>query len=617
MVSRTSGVTANAEHRSAPAPEATDDLEQDLDTAHTLHELIQAQAERTPDAIAVESGSQQMRFRELDLAARGFARTLAARGVSARSPVGVWCNRGPNLLVALLGVLHAGAAFIPLDPDLPPARVRSMLAEAGADHCVVDNPACGPVDDLAVEVIPVTGDAGDPLTVPVDPDDLVSIYYTSGSTGKPKGVAITHRGWVNRMRWMQQRHELHPGEGVLQKTVLSFDVSAVELFWPLIVGGRVVMLERGLHRDPRAIARTAAAHEVAVLHFVPSMLALFLDDVAGSPPPTLRHVISSGEALRPELVRRFHEVFRGTECSLHNQWGPTEASIDATIHTCSPEDAGLAAVPIGKPLTNYRVHVLDESGTPAPSGVEGELYIGGVGLARCYWNDPAKTAEAFLPDPAVPGERLYRTGDRAVRGPDGAITFLGRRDHQVKIRGNRVELGEIERTLARHPEVADAVVTVYEPQPDDKRLLAYVVGRFGMVDTEAVRYFLIERLPGYMLPARLIALSELPLTASGKVDRARLPVPTNEAPVAGRAPHSESELLVAEVWARFLPATDADADFFELGGHSLLGTQIISGLRRALGLELPLMLLFDNPTIADLALAIERELLSEPEDVPR
>ena len=610
MVSRPSGFPALDVTDRGPM-EAPGDLEQDLDIAHTLQELIQAQAERTPDAVAVESGSQRMRYRDLDLAARGFARVLAGRGVEARSPVGVWCDRGPNLLVALLGVLHAGAAFIPLDPDIPPARARTMLAEAGAAHCVVDDPPCAPADGLEAEVITVTRDAGDPLSVPVDPDDLVSIYYTSGSTGKPKGVANPHRGWVNRMRWMQQRHPLRPGEGVLHKTVLSFDDSAVELFWPLMVGGRVVMLERGLHRDPQAIARTAAAHEVAVLHFVPSMLTLFLEEVAGSPPPTVRNVISSGEALRPDLVRRFHEVFRGTDCSLHNQWGPTEASINATIHTCSPGDAALSAIPIGKPLTNYRVHVFDDSGTPVPPGVEGELYVGGVGLARCYWNDPAKTAAAFLPDPAVPGERLYRTGDRAVRGPDGVITFLGRRDHQVKIRGNRVELGEIERTLARHPGVADAVVTVDEPQPGDKRLYAYVVGRHGTVDTEALRSFLTERLPGYMLPAGLIALPELPLTASGKVDRARLPAPANEAPVAGRAPHSEAELLVAEAWGRFLPATDVDADFFDLGGHSLLGTRIISGLRRALNVDLPLMLLFENPTIAGLASAIERELLKD------
>ncbi|MET7834679.1 non-ribosomal peptide synthetase [Micromonospora sediminicola] len=592
------------------------DIEEDLDLAHTLHELVRAQADRTPEAVAVEAGSQRIRYRELDLAARGFARTLVDRGVAARSPVGVWCDRGPNLLVALLGVLHAGAAFVPLDPDLPPARVRTMLAEAGAEHCVVDVPPCGPLDGLDVEVIAVTGEAGDPLTVPVDPDDLVSIYYTSGSTGKPKGVANPHRGWVNRMRWMQQRHRLRPGEGVLHKTVLSFDDSAVELFWPLIVGGRVVMLERGLHRDPRAIARTATAHEVSVLQFVPSMLALFLEEVAGSPPPALRTVVSSGEALRPDLVRRFHEVFRDADCSLHNQWGPTEASIDATIHTCSPEDAALPVIPIGRPLTNYRVHVLDEAGMPVPAGVEGELYVGGIGLARCYWNDPAKTAEAFLPDPAVPGERLYRTGDRAVRGPDGALVFLGRRDHQVKIRGNRVELGEIERTLVEHVDLTDAVVTVFEAQPGDKQLIAYVVGRDGTVDTEAVRQFLTERLPGYMLPARLIALPGLPLTASGKVDRNRLPTPSAEVATTGRAPRGESELLVAEAWGQFLPATDAEADFFELGGHSLLATRVISVLRRALDLDLPLVLLFDNPTIAGLALAVERELLSESQEAP-
>jgi amino acid adenylation domain-containing protein len=452
----------------------------------------------------------------------------------------------------------------------------------------------------------------------IDPDDLASVYFTSGSTGTPKGVASTHRGWVNRMWWMHRQHGLATGDGVLHKTVLSFDDSAVELFWPLMVGGRVVVLDPGLHRDPRAILRAAIAHRVSVIQFVPSILALFLeelDDAAVAALDRLRHVISSGEALRPELVARFHQRLR---CQLHNQWGPTEASIDATWHRCEPADAESPTVPIGRPLSNYQVHVLDAAMRPVPPGVEGELYVGGVGLARCYWNDPAKTAAAFVPDVFRPGARLYRTGDRGVRQSDGTLLFRGRTDHQLKIRGIRVEPGEIERVLGEHPEVGDVLVHKWEPTPGDQRLAGYVVpAGTSRPEPEALRRFLTDRLPPYMVPSQLLVLPELPLTASGKVDRNRLPVPQSD--LAGRAveptgrpPRTESELLVAQVWADFLDAADAEADFFQLGGHSLLATRIVSRLRRVLDLELPLVLLFEHPTIAGLAAAVERELLAEP-----
>jgi non-ribosomal peptide synthetase component F len=381
------------------------DNQADLDIAHTLHGLVHAQAKRTPDAIAVESGPHRISYHELDLAARRFAGVLIERGVTAGSPVGVWCNRGPKLLVALLGVLHAGAVFIPLDPDLPAARAQTLLAEAAAGHCVVDDPPCGPVDGLATDLHTVHNDAGDPLTVPVDPDDLVSIYYTSGSTGKPKGVANHHRGWVNRMQWMQDRHQLRPGEGVLHKTVLSFDDSAVELFWPLIIGGRVVMLEPGLHRDPRAIARAAAVHEVAALQFVPSMLALFLEELEETPLPTLRHVISSGEALRPELVQRFYEVFDSTGCLLHNQWGATETSIDATIHTCSPEDAARNVIQtLRKARRTVDTAIDSGAATLSPATIES--------LRDLYLNTAQQGITANTPDTTGRSHDAYKPAKR-------------------------------------------------------------------------------------------------------------------------------------------------------------------------------------------------------------
>ncbi|MFD7080197.1 amino acid adenylation domain-containing protein [Streptomyces sp. NPDC059918] len=600
----------------------------EFDLDRCLHELITAQSERTPDATAVEHGEQVMTYALLDEQSDRIARSLIREGVEAGSPVGVWMDRCVELPAALLGVLKAGGAYVPLDPDLPPARAAQLLDEARARLCLVQDPPCGVLPAQSGVRLVTAGDQAE--TAPaapssdrrVRPDDLASIFFTSGSTGTPKGVANTHRGWVNRMWWMHQQHGLAPGEGVLHKTVLSFDDSAVELFWPLMVGGRVVMLDPGMHRDPRAVLRATTAHDVAVLQFVPSMLALFLDELTDETVARLgglRHVISSGEALRPDLVARFHERLGPVGCALHNQWGPTEASIDATWHRCVPQDAERTGVPIGRPLANYQVHVLDGSMRPVLPGIEGELYVGGVGLARGYWNDPGKTAEAFVPDVFRPGERLYRTGDRGTRLADGTVLFHGRADHQIKIRGVRVEPAEIEGVVLAREDVAEAVVHKWELTPSDQRLALYLVPAGGeSVDTDELRGYLAKRLPPYMVPSHLTVLPGLPLLASGKVDRKQLPSPRAEAlPVAGEAkrrpPRTDSELLVAGVWSDFLDADDAGANFFHLGGHSLLATRIISRLRRLLDADLPLVMIFEHPTIEDLSAAIERELLGETE----
>jgi amino acid adenylation domain-containing protein len=586
-----------------------------------LHEYIGEQALRTPDAVAIEHGDWRVSYADLDRWSSQFAHLLASCGVNLADPVGIWMNRGIDLLIAVLGVLKAGGAYIPLDPDLPPQRVLQLLTQAGAALCVVNEEPCGTLFPAhSVRMIPVQTDAlarwpGTAPTTAVYPDDLASIYFTSGSTGTPKGVANTHRGWLNRMWWMQKQYGLTMGEAVLHKTVLSFDDSAVELFWPLLVGGRVVMLDPGMHRDPRAILRAAAEHRVAVLQFVPSMLGLFLDEITEPQRlGALRHVISSGETLRPELAGHFHERIGGLGlgCRLHNQWGPTEASIDATWHTCVPSDAACSTVPIGRPLANYQVHVLDDQFLPAPIGVQGELCIGGIGLARGYWNDPVRTAEAFVPNPFRAGERLYRTGDRGTRATSGEIIFAGRTDNQVKIRGIRVELGEIEQTLAQHPQIKESVVTMWKPTPNDCRLVGYLVADGSTpLDPKLVQSFAGERLPAYMVPAHLTVLDRLPLTASGKVDRKRLPVPEMDLGLADRPPRGDSEQLVAAVWAEFLPVRGVDDNFFAQGGHSLLATRVISRLRQVLECDLPLALLFENPTIASLADAIERGLLAE------
>ncbi|MFI5783168.1 amino acid adenylation domain-containing protein [Nocardia sp. NPDC051570] len=591
----------------------------DFELDYCLHELVSRQARRTPEAVAVEHGSLRLNYAELDCMSTQFAHLLRAGGLRVGQPVGILLDRSLELVVCLLGVLKAGGVFIPVDPDLPPMRAQQLLDAAGAVLCVSDDVTWAgdisvvPADLNALADLPI-----DPPGVSVRPEDLVSIYYTSGSTGRPKGVANTHLGWVNRLWWMHKQHGLLMGEGVLHKTVLSFDDSAVELFWPLIVGGRVVLLDPGMHRDPRAILRATIDHEVSVLQFVPSMLGLFLDELTDETVAELhrlRHVISSGEVLRPELIARFHERFGRVGCKLHNQWGPTEASIDASFHTCMPQEANDVTVPIGHPIANCQVHVLDESMLSVPPGVEGELFIGGMGLARGYWNDPAKTAEAFVPNPFQAGQRLYRTGDRATRAGDGTLIFRGRRDHQVKIRGVRLELGEVESVLSEHPGVANITVTKWEPNPGDHRLVGYVVPKTAESrDADELLAWARSRLPSAAVPGSVVFLDEMPLTASGKVDRKRLPQPGRNGHGSARSstftpPRTECELLVAEVWDEFLEVRDVHDNFFAQGGHSLLATRVVSRLSRVLDVELPLLLLFENPTIAGLAAAVESALM--------
>jgi amino acid adenylation domain-containing protein len=463
--------------------------------------------------------------------------------------------------------------------------------------------------------------------VDVHPANLCAVYYTSGSTGRPKGVACTHAGWVNRMCWMQRHHPLRPGETVLHKTTLTFDDAAVETFWPLMAGARVAMLGPGLHRDPRAIVDAAVRHRAVHVQFVPSMLDLFLEtltdaDTAGL--GALRSVLSSGEALRPALVRRFRDRF-GDRVTLDNTWGATEVSIDSTCRVCRPEDGAAGAagagrsghsVSIGVPIDNNEVLVLDQRLEQLPVWLTGELFIAGVGLARGYLGDPRRTAEVFLPHPYLPGERIYRTGDWGRQGADGALTFLSRRDDQVKVRGVRVELGEVEHALRVHPAVADAAVIAWEAVPGDNRLAAYVVIRPGTAGsprllTEHAR----ELLPGYAVPGSVLIVDALPRHANGKLDRRGLPAPQlrdehGEGPVA---PRTSAERIVTDIWASVLgtPHLGVNDDFFTEGGHSLLATRAISRMRQAFTTALPLTLMFECPTPARAAAMVEEILLAE------
>ncbi|MEU0947244.1 amino acid adenylation domain-containing protein [Streptomyces canus] len=587
-----------------------------------LHQLVHAQAARTPDAVAVVHEEGELTYRKLaESAVRLAGRLRHDHGIDSDMSVGILLDRGPHLVVGLLAVLDAGAAYLPLDTDIPAGRLRTLCARAGTRLCLTERHLAA---KLPPEVTPIVvdasflatlGDLGTPCRVDVCPDNLVSVYFTSGSTGTPKGVANTHRGWVNRMAWMQRRHLLRQGETVLHKTTLTFDDAAVELFWPLMCGGRVALVEPGLHRDPRAIIEAAARYEAAVIQFVPSMLRLFLEALTPNDVSVLRAlrcVVSSGEALAPDLVAAFAAAFPDGTVALHNQWGTTEVSIDSTIWTCDlVADARGEAVPIGHAIDNNQVHLLDAAFQPVPIGVPGEIFLGGVGLARGYLHDPAATARAFVPSPFGVSERLYRTGDMGVRRPDGTIFFRGRIDDQVKIRGIRVEPAETEQALRNHPDVRDAVVTAADG-PGGTRLVAYVVPRGNAPDdlSQSLQAGLAEELPAPQLPGAYVFLPALPLTTSGKVDRRSLPAPVDDTPTVTTSPRTPTESAVAAVLADVLglPEVDIHHDFFALGGHSLSAASAITRMSRTFGVAVPLAMLFRRPTVALAAAAVDNLL---------
>ncbi len=583
----------------------------DFPSGTTLDELVAAQATRTPDAIAVGFESAELSYRELNARANRVAHRLRRLGVRPEARVAVCAERSLDLVVGLLGVLKAGAAYLPMDPEYPAARLEFMLADA-RPAALLTQRRVRPATDLPTLVLDrddLTGEPADDPGAGAGPDNAAYVIYTSGSTGRPKGVVNTHRGIVNRLHWMQREYRLTRDDVVLQKTPMSFDVSVWEFFWPLLSGARLVLARPGGHKDAGYLRELITARGVTTAHFVPSMLAAFLAEDGDC--PSLRRVICSGEELPADLARRFVARF---DAELHNLYGPTEAAIDVSHWHCRPELlAGLARVPIGRPIDNVQLHVLDAGMRPVPVGVPGELHIGGVGVAREYLGRPELTAERFVPDPyGPPGSRLYKTGDLARYRPDGALEFLGRIDTQVKIRGLRVELGEIEAALRDQPSVREAAVALREDSPGDQRLVAYVVPVNGTrPDPDQLRTGLKRALPDYMVPAAYLPLAELPLTPNGKLDRTALPAPTaGPSTVDGAAPGTELERLLAELWQEVLGVerVGIDDDFFDLGGHSLLATRVVSRLRRLLPPDAPrvtVMDLFARSTIRELAELIQ------------
>ncbi|HVR96627.1 MAG TPA: amino acid adenylation domain-containing protein, partial [Thermoanaerobaculia bacterium] len=544
-----------------------------------LHELFDRQARNTPDAVAVSFEDQALSYGELERRANRLAHHLIGLGVEPDGRVGVSMERSPELIVALLGVLKAGAAYVPLDPSYPAERLATLVAGSGARVVLTR-------ESWKTGTQPDTAPA-----VEVAADGLAYVLFTSGSTGTPKGVMVPHRGIVNRLLWEQETFALTPADRLLQKTPFTFDVSVWEVFWPLLHGACLVLARPDGHKDPAYLAGLIARERLTVVHFVPSMLQAFLE-VEAPDLSSVRLVMAGGEALPVELVRRLSA--RVPQAGMHNRYGPTEASVSVSVWACEP-DSVRAISPIGRPVANLRLYVVDRELRPQPLGVPGELLLGGAGLARGYLGRPELTAAAFVPDPLGDGERLYRTGDLARTLPDGTVEFLGRIDHQVKVRGFRIELGEIEAVLASHPAVRECAVVVREV------LVAYVT---GTSDTAALRSFLGARLPEYMVPAVFVVLDSLPLMSSGKVDRKALP-----APEISRSEEREAgdpiEELLAGIWSEVLglERVGIEDDFFALGGHSLLATQVVSRVRAVLGVELPLRQLFEAPTVAGLARA--------------
>ncbi|MCA1614516.1 MAG: AMP-binding protein, partial [Acidobacteria bacterium] len=559
------------------------DTRDDSTRAKCIHQLFEEQAARTPDSVAVIYEDEQVTYGELNRRANRTAHYLRGAGVGPDVLVGLMLERSVELLVAMLGILKAGGAYLPLDSSYPPERLSFMLEDAAAKVLLTEEPPPEGSVPQGARVISVAAE-------------------------REQLAMISHGSICNRLLWMVAAFPLAAEDRVLQKTPISFDASVWEFFVPLFAGAQLVMARPGGHQDSAYLRKTVAEQQVTTLQLVPSMLQSFLDGDDLKACNCLRRVFCGGETLPHKLQERF---FVNLDASLHNLYGPTEVSIDASCWVCR-RDSNQHFVPIGRALANTRIHILGAGLEHAPVGVAGELYVGGDGLARGYLNRPALTAERFVPDPFGPaGARLYRTGDLARYLADGTLEYLGRADQQVKIRGYRIELGEVESALCKHASVREAVAVAREDVPGDKRLVAYVTGTSGARAVPAeLRSHLRERLPEYMVPSAFVVLDTLPLTPNGKVDRRALPAPDStrdalESPY--EPPRTPVEEVLCGIWAEVLGSerVGVEDDFFELGGHSLLATQVISRLREALQVEVPLRALFESPRVKQLAVRVE------------
>jgi amino acid adenylation domain-containing protein len=567
-----------------------------------IHELFEQQTAKSPDATAVIYANQQLNYRELNQRANQLAHYLRKQGVREESRVGICLERSLEMVIAMLATLKAGGAYVPLDPHYPPERLQFMLQDSAPQALVTQHSLVGQIPACAASLVCMDSDAPviereslHNLGRTTSPENMAYVIYTSGSTGRPKGVCLTHHGSCNLANAQRQIFQLQPGARVLQFSSLSFDAATWEWIMALTAGGQLVLASREDILPGKPLAQLLQSQQIEIATLPPSVLRM----VQHGDFPALKTLVVAGEACTPDLAKW------SSGRTMFNAYGPTETTVCATISR--PLQLS-ATAPIGKPLPNTQVYVLDETMQPVPVGVTGELYVGGEGLARGYWNRPELTAEKFVPDPFClnDGARLYRTGDRVRWLAQGELEFIGRGDHQVKIRGHRIELGEVESALRAHPEVKEAITLVREDVPGDKRLVAYITAQAS--DNQALpsqlRNYLREKLPDYMVPSVLVLLDKLPLTSNGKLDRRALPLgPISQPQQNYVAPRNDLEETISAIWREVLGLQQAGVDdnFFDLGGHSFAVTRVHEKIQEKIGREFPLVTLFEHPTISSLA----------------
>ncbi len=586
-----------------------------------IHELIEEQALLRPEAPAVIAEDGELSYCELNRQANQLAHYLRGLGVGPEVRVGICLERSLDMIVSLLAVLKAGGAYVPLDPDYPRERLSFMVADSSVSLLLTQQALSENLFPHNQKLICVDTDGArwkherqSNPDVKVEANNLAYVIFTSGSTGRPKGAMNSHRAITNRLLWMQQAFALTPADAVMQKTPFSFDVSVWEFFWPLMTGARLVMARPGGHQDPAYLVQLIDEHKITVLHFVPSMLELFIEERrVATACRSVREVICSGEALRYAVQERFFE--RLPQARLANLYGPTETAVDVTSWQCERETQR-QLVPIGRPIANTQMYIVDERMQPVPIGVAGELLIGGMGVGRGYVASPELTADRFIPDPfsSAGGQRLYRSGDLTRYRDDGNIEYLGRLDHQIKLRGFRIELGEIENALSRHPQVSNVAVIAHEDKDGNKRLIAYIVANMDhALEVADLKNFLRQNLPDYMVPTDFILLDELPLTPNGKLDRRALPL--NVSSRSSRkedfiAPRNELETGLAEIWKELLGVTTIGVkdNFFDIGGHSLLAVRLMARIQQRFDRELPLSTVFQGATIEYLAEQLGKQI---------
>jgi amino acid adenylation domain-containing protein len=599
------------------------DTATELPATQTIHGLFELQAARTPENLAASSAGEHLNYRELNERANRLAHFLRRVGVRRGALVGVCLARSVEMLVAVLGVLKAGAAYVPLDPGYPAERLRLMVEDSGMRVLVAQGEeewaqAVGSLErvvDVVREREQIGKEDSREPEVEVTGEDAAYVIYTSGSTGKPKGVVGLHAGAVNRFNWMWKAYPFEDSEICCQKTSLSFLDSLWEMFGPVLQGVPTVIIPDEVVKDPVRLVATLAESQVTRIVLVPSLLRVLLEAFTnlGSRLPRLKYWVSSGEALPLDLQRRFHEVIPAGR--LLNLYGSSEVSADVTYHETSALGPAAEGGLIGRPIANTQIYILNRDMKPVPLGVPGDLYVGGLNLARGYLHKSDLTAEKFVPDPysGEVGARLYHTGDIACYLPDGNIEYLGRIDHQVKVRGFRVELGDVEAALREHGAIRQALVEAREDEPGNRRLVAYYVCSNGQAPQDGeLRGFLQLKLQEFMIPSAFIQLEELPLTPNGKVNRLALPVPGKSYPNKNKpfnAPRTHVEKSISEIWQEVLglDQVSVDDNFFHLGGQSLLIIRVQSLLKERLNVDRPVAELFKYPTISALAASIAGE----------